>query len=161
MAIPAVSPVALRYLAQFGLGCVALTRDRRLISTKNPAGHEAAWWTEAHNIGCLLRATKNGDVARAAQKLGVVVTDHEIVLARAEAATTKIQAGMQRAQQAGVLAEFNQEYKTRRLQAFRHGRNFISYKEARNRLQQALAGVAATGIAPEALMKTVFEVEGG
>ena len=45
---------------------------------------------------------------------------------------------MQRAQQAGVLSEFNQEYKRRRLEATQRGCGFMSYRQAQARLRRIL-----------------------
>ena len=51
-----------------------------VLATKGAA---AIWWTEARNAGRLLRAAKDGDIPKAAALLGIVVTDHATVLARA------------------------------------------------------------------------------
>jgi hypothetical protein len=39
-----VQPVLHRYLLQIDLAAIACSRDGRLISTRDPSGHEAAWW---------------------------------------------------------------------------------------------------------------------
>jgi hypothetical protein len=67
----------------------------------------------------MVRAARRygGDISAAARALGVALTDHATVLARAKAAVAKIEAGMAWAQRSGVLHEFNQEYRRRRLAA--------------------------------------------
>jgi hypothetical protein len=39
------------YVAAFGLPAIAVTRDRRLVATRDPHGVAAAWWCEADNSG--------------------------------------------------------------------------------------------------------------
>jgi hypothetical protein len=61
-----------------------------------------------------------------------------------------------RAQAAGALAEFNQEYRRRRLEAASRGRRFMSYAQGEERLRRAITKVAATGTAPAAIVREVF-----
>jgi hypothetical protein len=159
---PLTKPVA-AYICQFGLTSVCRYRDGRLGTTRNPSGADQALWLKADYAGAVLQIAKGigGDIEAAARKAGVEVADHVTVLARATAAVAKISNKLDQAQRTGVLHAFNEEYRRRRLAAFEKGSNFIPYKEARSRLQRALVSVAATGIAPQALMKTVFEGEGG
>ena len=93
-----------------------------------------------------------------ARALGITLTDHATVLVRARAAVVKIEAGMAWAQMTGVLHEFNQEYRRRRLEAQRRGERFMGYAQATARLRRTIAKVAATGAAPVAIVREVFEV---
>jgi hypothetical protein len=65
---------------------------------------------------------------------------------------------LQQAQRRGDLKFFNAEYKRRRDAAVAVGQTFMSYGEARARLQKAIAEGAAkrgNGVAPE-LVASVF-----
>jgi hypothetical protein len=64
-----------------------LTRDQRLIATKNPSGHEAAWWLAARDIGAVLKRARedHGDVAAAAGAVGVRIVEHAAMMQRTEA----------------------------------------------------------------------------
>ena len=42
------------YITRFDLTAIALTRDGRLISTRDPVGAEAAWWAEAGKAGAVM-----------------------------------------------------------------------------------------------------------
>jgi hypothetical protein len=159
---PLTKPVA-NYIKQFGLTSLCQYRDGRVGVTRDPSGAEQALWLNADLAGAVLTLARQagGDIEGAARKAGVEVADHAVVLQRAEAAVARIQAGMSRAQQAGVMHVFNAEYRRRRLQAFERGQGYMSFQMAQTRLQRVLVGVAATGIAPPDIMKTVFEGEGG
>ena len=74
---------------------------------------------------------------------------------------TKISTRLDQAQRTGVLHAFNAEFRRRRIAAAEQGSKFMSYRQARSRLQRVLTGVAATGNAPAAIVKTVFEGGGG
>ena len=77
------------------------------------------------------------------------------VLERAQAAVTKIEAGMAWAQRTGVLHEFNQEY---RRHSKRKGEASGSWVTGRRRRDcgRAITKVAATGTAPVAIVQKVF-----
>jgi hypothetical protein len=107
------------YIRAFDLAAVCQYRDGRLAVARDPAGAAAAWWCEAAKTGPVIRAARlhGGDIPAAARVLGVTLTDHATVLARAKAAVAKIEAGMAWAQRTGVLHEFTQEYHRRRLEA--------------------------------------------
>jgi hypothetical protein len=83
-----------------------------------------------------------------------------MVLARAKAALAKIEARMAWAQRTGVLHEFNQEYRRRRLEAQRRGERFMGYAQATARLRRAITKVAAGG-EPVAIVPEVFGGEDG
>jgi hypothetical protein len=144
------------YIAAFDLAAMCRYADGRLGVTRNPAGASAAWWCEAVKAGPVIRAARrhSGDIPAAARELGVPVTDHARVLARAKHAVAKIEAGMAWAQRTGVLHEFNQEYRRRRLEAQRRGERFMGYAMAR--LRRALTKVAANGTAPVAIVQEGF-----
>jgi hypothetical protein len=162
MAIASLSKVVSDYIKGFDLVALAADRDGRIGATRDPAGAARAWWCQSASAGMVLKAARrNGDIEAAARTLGVELADHAAVLARAEAAVVKIGARLDQAQKTGVLHTFNAEFRRRRLAAFEKGKGFMSYREARSRLQRVLAGVAATGTAPEAFVKTVFDGEGG
>jgi hypothetical protein len=55
------------------------------------------------------------------------------------------------AQRTGVLHEFNQEYRRRRLESQRRGEQFMGYAQATARLRRAITKVAATGTGPVAI----------
>jgi hypothetical protein len=115
------------YIAAFDLAAVCQYRDGRLGVILNPAGAVAAWWCEAVKARPVIREAgrHSGDIPAAARALGVALTDHATVLARAKHAVAKIEAGMAWAQRTGVLHEFNQEYRRRRLEAQRRGERFM------------------------------------
>jgi hypothetical protein len=50
-----------------------------------------AWWCASRDAGRLIHATKDGDIPKAAAALGIVVTEHAEVVARATAAVAKIE----------------------------------------------------------------------
>jgi hypothetical protein len=72
----------------------------------------------------------------------------------ATAAVGKIDARLAKAQAAGLLEEFNREYRVRRVAAEARGARFMPYAIARSRLQRALGKVAAGE--PAAIMREVF-----
>jgi hypothetical protein len=43
VSIPVIQSRVLRYFESFDLAAVAVTRDNRLLVTRNPAGCDAAW----------------------------------------------------------------------------------------------------------------------
>jgi hypothetical protein len=69
----------------------------------------------------------------------------------------KIEAGMAWAQRSGVLQEFNQEYRRRRIEAQRRGELFMGYAQATARLRRAMARVAATGRSSEMAPRRLSE----
>jgi hypothetical protein len=162
MSIEPLSPAVRDYLRAFDLVAIGVTCDGQIIRTRNPAGADAAWWCEARNASLVIRpARQHGrDIPLAAQALGVALTEHSVVLARAKAALAKIEAGMAWAQRSGVLHEFNQEYRRRRLEAQARGEPFMTYGAARARLRRAMMKVAATGSVPVTIVREVFKSGG-
>jgi hypothetical protein len=78
----------------------------------------------------VIREAHSGDIPAAAGALGVALTEHATVLARAKAALAKIEAGMAWAQRSGVMHECNQEYRGRRLEAQARGESGMGYAQA-------------------------------
>jgi hypothetical protein len=105
----------------------------------------------------VIRAARRhgGDIPAAARALGLVLTHDATILARVQAAVARIEAGMAWAQRSGVLHEFNQEYRRRRLEAQRRGKRFMGYTQATARLRRAITKVAA-GAEPVAIVREVF-----
>jgi hypothetical protein len=148
------------YIAEFDLAAMCRYRDGRFRATRDPEGAETAWWCETVKARPVTREARrhSGDIPAAARVLGVALTDYATVLARAKHAVAKIDAGMAWAQRSGVLHEFNQEYRRRRLEAQGRGERFTGYAQATARLRRAITRVAANGTAP---VPTVREVFGG
>jgi hypothetical protein len=159
VSIPAIANSVLRYLESFDLACVALTRDGRLVATRNPVGHEAAWWGRAVDVGSVInRAGANsGDVVKAAAKLGVRLVEHSAALQRVETLVSKLDARMRTAQADGELQIFNQSYKRYRLSRTAAGQPVMSFTIVRSRLRQALSEVAAGRAAAPGIVARVFE----
>jgi hypothetical protein len=160
--ISALPREAKDYLGAFGIAAVAIYRDDRIGVSRDPAGAVAAWWVEADQAGGVVKqARKNGgDIPAAARKLRVTLTAHDVVIARAKAATARIDNALSEAQACGDLQFFNREYKRRRAEAAAAGKGFMSYGQARARLQRAIAEIAAkggNGVTPE-LVASVFRV---
>jgi hypothetical protein len=150
----------LSYFASFDLAAVAVTRDGRLLVTRNPAGHEAAWWGRASDLGRVLKraARDSGDVMAAAVALDVRLVEHSAALQRTEQLVSKLNARMHVAQAGGELQIFNQSYRRCRLARTAAGQPTMSFTVARSRLRQALADTAA-GKAPGGIVARVFEIK--
>jgi len=157
MSIPPIQNSVLSYFRSFDLACVALTRDRRLIGTRDPAGHEVAWWLRAVDVGRVIKWARanRGDVPRASAALGVQLVEHSAAVQRAPRLVAKLDTRMRRVQASGDLGFFNHEYRRRRLQAQVEGRSFLPYSAAQARLRKLLVGAKAAD-APS-LLARVFE----
>jgi hypothetical protein len=157
--ISALPREAKDYLGAFGIAAVVIYRDGRIGVSRDPAGAVAAWWVEADQAeGVVKQARKNGgDILAASRKLGVTLTAHDVVIARAKAATARVDNALSEAQACGDLQFFNREYKRRRTAAAAAGQSFMSYGQARTRLHKTIATVAASGGAlTRALIESVF-----
>ena len=126
--------------------------------TRNPAGHDAAWWGKAVELGPVLhRARANsGDVTKAAARLGVKLVEHSAALQRTEQLVAKLDARMTQAQHDGDLSAFNRAYRQYRISRTAAGQPAMSFTVARSRLRQALAKVAA-GKASPGFIRKVFD----
>jgi hypothetical protein len=158
--IPPLPRGVAAYVRAFDLTSIAITRDGRLVVSRNPAGAEAAWWCPATDASRLVRHARKigGDVESAAFALGVPATAHHVAVQRAAAAVERIDAALAEAQRCGALRFFNAEYRRRRKAASTSGHGFMTYGRARARLRQAVAGViAAGGAISTSLVAQVFE----
>jgi len=157
--IPAIQNSVLQYMRGFDLGCVALTRDQRLISTTNPEGCLQAWWLQACDAGAVLAKARadHGDVPAAARALGVKLAPHDYVMQNTEQIVRRLDARLASAQRSGEVSFINREYKRRRQEAFARGKPYLPYNAVQARLRQALAEVAAGRAAPGAIVARVFE----
>jgi hypothetical protein len=146
--IKSLSPAVREYLAAFALVAIARTRDGRWVTVRDPAGMMDAWWLPAKAVGVVFKRIieLSEDPETAAVRLGIVVTEHSLVLARVEAAIARIDDGVARAKSAGLLKEFNQQYRAHRLAAEARGARFMPYRVAQARLRRALGKAAAGGI---------------
>ena len=151
MAMVQLTPAVRRYLSAFDLIAIYVTAEDRVHVGRNPAGAVAAWWVKSRAMArkialAIDNAHPPADrVVSAAAKLGVLLTEHATVVARATAAAARISRYISEAQANGGLKFFNAEYKRRRTEAAAAGKRFITYGQARARLQKAIAKGAATG----------------
>jgi hypothetical protein len=157
------------YLAGYGLGCIMVHPDGevRVSQDWSRAGSvAAALWTRdraaAYAVVQALGEQRPGSVVAAVTELmaasvrtGTILTPHEAVVERAEAAVKVLNARLASANAAGLLQAVNREFKRRRLAAERAGGRFMPYSVLQWRLRQALAGAAATGSLPD-ILATVF-----
>ena len=160
-------PRSLRaYLAAFDLVAISVMPDGRVRVSRDPgrAGAFIALWTEdRHAASKIAQLASNAErpteaIISAALELRVPLTDHSVVVTRATAAAARISRVLSEAQARGDLQFFNAEYKRRRAEAASAGKGFMSYGQARARLQRAIAEVAAkggNGVTPE-LVARVF-----
>ena len=87
----------------------------------------------------------NGDVPGAAHRLGLTMTAHDVVLGRVAEKTAALDKAIAEAIDAGVLKQFNTQYRQRRLEAKKNGQPFMSYSEAMRRLELAHRKFGQTG----------------
>jgi hypothetical protein len=120
----------LQYFRKFDLAAIARTRDGRLLSTRNPSGHEFAWWLRAADIGPVLARARadHGNVPAAALALRVKAIEHSAAVQHAETLVAKLDARLASAQRAGDVSFINREYRRRRQEAFAQGRPFMPYR---------------------------------
>ena len=158
MSIPVIQSRVLRYFESFDLAAVAVTRDNRLLVTRNPAGCDAAWWGKAADVGPVLGRARadHGDVPAAAAALRIKLVPHADALQRTEDLVRRLDARVRTAQEAGDLSAFNKAYRRYRLDLTAAGRAPMTYTVARSRLRQALAEVAA-GKASPGFIRKVFD----
>jgi hypothetical protein len=158
-AIVSLARAAADYIHAFNIAAICVYRDGRIGVSQNPVGAAQAWWVQADEAGAVIReGRKNGgDIPAAARKLGVALTEHSVVQARASTAVARIEAALREAQRRGDLQFFNAEYKRRRIEAVAAGRSFMSYGQARMRLHKTIATVAASGgTLTRTLIESVF-----
>ena len=157
--IPSLARAAADYVHAFNIAAVCVYRDGRIGVSRNPVGVAQAWWLQTDEAGAVIReGRKNGgDIPAAARELGVMLTAHDVVIARAKAATARVENALSGAQARGDLQFFNREYKRRRTAAAAAGQSFMSYGQARTRLHKTIATVAASGgTLTRTLIESVF-----
>ena len=171
MIAPLPKPVR-DYLAGFNLGCILVssTGDIQVVGSNHLAHMSsvaALWWTQdratAHQVVRAIGEQRPGsvegavaEIRAAAARVDTVLSEHGVVVARAQAALDQMQEKLSAAQRAGDLKLFNSEYRRRREAARTAGRGFMSYNTAMARLRKLLAGAAA-GAPVSDLVATVFE----
>ena len=145
--MPAIEPLsyaAIDYLRAFDLAAVAVSPSGRVYVCRDPKGASMAWWCKSEYADQIAHvAWTNGDVPGAASRLGLVVTPHAVVVRRVGERVSKIDEAIAAAIDAGVLKQFNAEYRQRRLQAKRDGRHFMPYSQALARLRKVVADAVA------------------
>jgi hypothetical protein len=158
MAIQPLSPSALDYLRAFNLAAVAISPTGRVFTSRNPVGASAAFWCRADEADKVANAAwHRGDIAEAARRLHIAVTPHPILAARVKARTERIEVAIAQAKADGLMQQFHQEYKQRRLKAKAHGAPFMSFGEAERRLRRVIAdSIAAGGTIPQSFTE-VFD----
>ena len=160
------------YLAQFGLGAIAVSSsgEIQVLPGKDLARMDAVaacWWVQdlatAHQVARAIGEhvpasleAATAEILAAAKRIDVVLSEHAVVVDRAQIAVDQLSAKLTAAQQNGALKFFNSEYRRRREAARASGNGFMSYNTAMARLRQLLAGAAA-GAPPADLVRQVFE----
>src|SRR5262249_29457975 len=133
---------------------IAVTRAGRISTTHHSARAAAAWRCEAVKAGPVIE--RQGDIAATSRRLLARSGSRSPTMPRswhAPRPLAKVEAGMAWAQRTGMLHEFNQEYRRRRLEAQGKDQRFMGYGQARVRLQRAITKVAATGAVPAAIVR--------
>lgn len=169
MIAPLPKPVR-DYLQEFGLACICIAPDGRTGVTRDLAhvgAVAAAWWAkDAATAHAVVRAigehvpasleAATAEILAAAKRIEVVLSEHSVVVARAQGAVDQLSAKLTTAQQNGALKFFNSEYRRRREEAKASGNGFMSYNAAMARLRKLLASAAA-GARVSDLVRQVFE----
>jgi hypothetical protein len=142
----------------------------------------ACWWCfdlrtaqqiQTLTVACDLRsARKEGSrfavnlteasaaIIAAAGRLHFKLTEHAIVMERIRLTGIALEGKLTAAQNAGVLREFNQEYKRRRIAAQRAGKRYLYYEAARAKLRALLAAAADDRFSSDGdIIRRVFEGE--
>lgn len=84
------------------------------------------------------KATAERELQRAASSHGAILTPNMIVLSRAKFAASKLESYLDTMNKSGGLAEFNKEFKRRRVAAGLRGEGFMSFGTAMLRLRRSL-----------------------
>lgn len=96
------------------------------------------------------------ELKAAAARVDAVLSEHGVVVARAQDALAQLDTKLELAQRDGALKFFNSEYRRRREEARAADLGFMPYNIALAKLRKFLAGAAA-GASIEGLIKRVFE----
>jgi hypothetical protein len=160
--MPAIAPLSyasLDYLKSFNLVAVAVSKSGRVFVSRNPQGAVAAWWCKQDYADVIANAAwANADVSGAASRLGLTVTPHDVVRRRVAERTAALDKAIAGAIDAGVLKQFNREFRKRRLAAQAKGVPFMSYKIAHAKLRSVVAdAVAKDGTIPKSFIAAVFD----
>ena len=133
--IARLSATAVDYLIEFDCHAIAISPTGKVCMSANPAGAAEAWSCRCDDAVKLARgAQATGDVEGVAMRLRINSTPHERVLEHMAERTARLDEALQHAQDAGLLKQFNASYRTRRLNAQRTGRRFMTYGTAQRRL---------------------------
>jgi hypothetical protein len=100
----------------------------------------ASWVDDADIARRILTASCGPSIqaiAEAAQRMGVQMTPHSVVMQRVRIAVTEVQKIIEAANASGELSWFNRGFREWRLEAKQHGR-YMSYAEARARLRRVV-----------------------
>src|SRR3981081_999137 len=124
-------------------------QDRRTIAPRSRiARHPAPSIVRQarHDAGRSPDATRAGrGLAQAAVAPRQTLTPHDVAIERAGNAATKLDRYMASLRGSGVLAQFNRQYKRRRIEAAANGGGYMTYKIATSRLRLALIPLLVSG----------------
>jgi hypothetical protein len=166
-------PRAVRdYLAGFNLGCIVVrpTGEIQVVGANHLARMSsvaALWWTQdratAHQVVRAIGEQRPGSVEEAvaeiraaAVRCDVVLSEHSVVLARAQSALSQLDGKLAVAQSKGDLQFFNRAYREYRLACKQRGEHRMPYNIALAKLRKLLAAAAA-GAPVSDLVAAVFE----
>jgi hypothetical protein len=166
-------PSALKYLAESCAAPINVGSTGSIHVGKAPSG-VATFWASCPDLAeaiCLIarRLVDKPDVATAtaalhtaARKMGSRLTPNNVAVDRAESAARKIDALMEKMRTSGTLKIFNDEFRQRRLAAFRNGAPYTPYQAALTRLRRELVQILKAGgkidiVAAKGLFARVFD----
>jgi hypothetical protein len=147
--MPTIQPLSSTerdFLNAFGITAVWVSRTGKVFTSENPRHASQVFWckhADAERVADL--AQRNGDIVGAAARLSVQLTEHAKLIARVRERTGWIEAALREAKADGLLAQFHQEYKQRRLKAKARGETFMGFAEAERRLRAVIADAVAKG----------------
>jgi hypothetical protein len=144
--IERLSAAAVDYLISFNAHAVAISPKGKVYTSANPTGAALAWWCRRHDAVRLAKAAQaTGNVEGMARMLRITLTPHAVVLERVAERNARLDEALQRAQESGLLKDFNNAYRWRRLSAQKTGTRFMSFPAAQRRLRQVLTQAVANG----------------
>ena len=144
--IAPLSSSAVDYLITFNARAVAIAPNGFVYTSNNPTGAAAAWWcTHADALRLAKAAHASGDIEGVAKRLHIHLTAHADVVERVRERTQRLDEALQRAQDEGLLAQFNHLYRRRRVAAQQSGQHYMTYRNAQRRLRKAITEVIANG----------------
>jgi hypothetical protein len=152
---------ALVYLEMSGAVRVSIDASGRISTNKTRPDTVATFWIRAEQAQPLARLVRRyvgrgradpetmlAALHRAAADLRFTLTPNVIAVERAGEAASKLNRFMDDLRGTGVLREFNQAFKRRRMTAMLNGRGFMNYKTAELRLRRALILLLLNGGQP-------------